>query len=423
MNAADVGPVPDSQRTQSAFDLFNIFAAANIVATTMQVGASLAGGVSLRTMVVLVALGALAGSALVAALAPLGPRLGVPSVIAARAALGLRGAGLVAVILYVTNFAWIAVNNVIAASACARVAGGPGSLQVWVVALGIVSTAVVAMGPRAVSLADRFAVPLLLTVGALITVAVLRIAGSAPAAAVMAPLPWFRGLDIVIGYQVSWILMFADYSRYTRSERGSAAGVFLGLFLTSLWLMPVGFLAARAAGSSQPGEMVRALGLGWPGAILIAVATITTNFVNIYLSSLAWKSLFPRVSDQWAVWTTGLVGTALGLFSGAWLSRYADFMLVLGSVLVPVGGVLVAHYFVLRHVVRADDLYDSSGPYGRHLGFSVPGLLAWGLGALAYALAGEHGATLPSLVTSILVYVLAVRWMAGIRSQELGARN
>jgi purine-cytosine permease-like protein len=34
---------------------------------------------------------------------------------------------------------------------------------------------------------------------------------------------WSRGLDVVIGYQVSWILMFADYSRYTRSARGSAA--------------------------------------------------------------------------------------------------------------------------------------------------------------------------------------------------------
>ena len=55
-----------------------------------------------------------------AALAVVGPRLGVPSVIAARAALGMRGAGLVAALLYVTNFAWIAVNNVIAASVGAQ---------------------------------------------------------------------------------------------------------------------------------------------------------------------------------------------------------------------------------------------------------------------------------------------------------------
>jgi len=32
--------------------------------------------------------------------------------------------------------------------------------------------------------------------------------------------------------------------------------------------------------------MLAALGLGGAGAILLAVATLTTNFVNIYLSSL-----------------------------------------------------------------------------------------------------------------------------------------
>jgi purine-cytosine permease-like protein len=41
VDAADLSPVPEAQRTQSAFDLFLIFAAANVVATTMQTGAAL----------------------------------------------------------------------------------------------------------------------------------------------------------------------------------------------------------------------------------------------------------------------------------------------------------------------------------------------------------------------------------------------
>src|SRR5262245_45713110 len=114
MQAVEIGAVPPEKRTQPAFDLFLIFAGANIVATTLQVGASLAGPLPWREAFGLILAGSLGGSLLVAALSPIGPRLGVPSVIAARAALGLRGAGLVAGILYVTNFAWIAVNNVIA---------------------------------------------------------------------------------------------------------------------------------------------------------------------------------------------------------------------------------------------------------------------------------------------------------------------
>src|SRR5512140_1899746 len=108
MQAADIGVVRDAERTQSPLDLFLIFAGANIVATTLQTGASLVPAFSLKTALVLVAAGSLLGALLVASLAPIGPRLGVPSVVAARAALGFRGAAAGAVVLYVTNFAWIA---------------------------------------------------------------------------------------------------------------------------------------------------------------------------------------------------------------------------------------------------------------------------------------------------------------------------
>ena len=171
MQAADIGVVGEADRRQSPLDLFLIFAGANIVATTIQTGAALVPAFSFRTAGLLVAVGSLAGALLVAALSPLGPRLGVPSVVAARAALGFRGAAAVALVLYVSNFAWIAVNNVIAASACARVAGGPGSERAWAIGLGLLATAIAAGGPRAVGLADRVAVPLLLVVGVLFTVA------------------------------------------------------------------------------------------------------------------------------------------------------------------------------------------------------------------------------------------------------------
>jgi cytosine permease len=403
MNAADIGPVAAHERTQRGVDLFVIFAGANIVATTLQVGAALAADYGATAALVLIAVGATGGSLLVAGLAVLGPRLGVPSVIAARAALGVRGAGLVAAILYVTNFAWIAVNNVIAASVGSRLFGGPAAMPLWVIGLGLVSTAVVALGPRAVGLADRVAVPLLLLVGGVITWAVLQAPPAVAHVAAVAPHgSWCRGLDVVVGYQVSWILMFADYSRYTPSERTSAVAVFLGLLLTSLWMMPLGLAAARVASSSDPGAMMAAIGLGWAGAVLMVLATVTTNFVNIYLSGLAWKSLFPKAGEQWSIWSIGMVGTLLGLSYGSWLDRYADVMMVLGGVLVPVGGVLLAHFRLRRITTRVADLYDVAGPYR---GALLPGMVAWASGALAYYLASPWGGTVPALVTAIAVYL------------------
>ncbi|HEV8269193.1 MAG TPA: cytosine permease, partial [Thermoanaerobaculia bacterium] len=342
------------------------------------------------------------------ALSPLGPRLGVPSVVAARAALGIRGAALVAVLLYVTNFAWIAVNNVIAASACSRLAGGPGSEKVWAVALGLLATAVVLGGPRLVGLADRVAVPMLLLVGVMLTIACLRLPKETLHAPGSGGVSFMRGLDVVVGYQVSWLLMFADYSRYTRSAVKGTAATFLGLALTSLWFVPLGFLAARAAGSSDPGAMVAAVGLGGWGALLLTLATLTTNFVNIYLSALAWKSLVPKTSDTASILAIGVVGAALSL-SSVWLESYASFMVFLGALLVPVGGVLLAHFFVRRIPTEVAWLYDERGPLARHGGFSWPGLLSWGLGAAAYVLATPIGGTLPALVVSVAAYALLAR--------------
>jgi len=408
VNAADIQPIAPAEQTQSPLDLFLIFVGANVVATTFQVGASLSSSFDPAATMALVGVGSVAGAALVAALAPLGPRLRVPSIIASRPALGFTGAGLVAVLLYVSNFAWIALNNVIAASACARVGTawiGPaaGSQTVWALVLGLVATFVVWLGPRAVASADRVAVPSMVVVAIALTIACART--SAPtAAAPLIPMTWWRGLDVVIGYQVSWILMFADYSRYTRSVRGSAAAVFLGLAVTSAWMMPLGAIAGRAAGSNDPGAMMNAVGLGASGALMLTLATLTTNFVNIYMSSLAWKSLAPRTSDAAVVWSIGIIGTMLSAMPGVWLEQYTNFMMLLGALLVPVGGVLVAHYYVGSPVLNAafvDDLYEPSGPFR---GVSVAGVVAWAAGAAAFYASGSLGGTLPALAVSILVY-------------------
>jgi hypothetical protein len=69
MHAANLSPVPPAGRTQSGWDLFLVFAAANIVATTLQVGASLGAGLSPGRLFLAVGIGSVVGAALVAALA------------------------------------------------------------------------------------------------------------------------------------------------------------------------------------------------------------------------------------------------------------------------------------------------------------------------------------------------------------------
>jgi NCS1 family nucleobase:cation symporter-1 len=413
MRAVDLSPLHEHEQTERPVDLFLIFVGANIVATTLQVGASLPATLGLGTALGVIAVGAVAGAALVAALAPIGTRLRVPSIVAVRATLGFSGAQTLAFLLFITNFAWIALNNVIAASICVRLTN-VGTAGLWATAIGLLATLVVLAGPRAAGLVDRIAVPLLLLSGGVFTLACWRApwpawsTGDAPSGDLL------RGLDVVAGYQVSWLLMFADYPRFVRSARGAGIAVFLGLALTALWFMPLGLIASSVAQSSDPGAMVFALGLGWWGAMLLALATLTTNFVNIYMSALALRSLRPAVPDGAAVWLIGAVGAVLSLLSNAWIEQFAGLTLLLAGAFVPIGGILLAHYFVLRRPVRVPDLYDESGPYSMGSGWSVAGTAAWMLGALVFYIAQPIGGSLPCLAASMLIYIVLARRRDGL---------
>jgi NCS1 family nucleobase:cation symporter-1 len=412
MRPVDLSPISPDQQTESPLDLFLIFVGANIVATTLQVGASLPGSFSLTTGLSVIVVGAVAGAALTACLAPIGSRLRVPSIVAARAPLGMAGAQTLALILFATNFLWIALNNVIAGSIATGVTG-LGTPSIWSTALGVAATVVVWGGPRAAAIVDRIAVPLLLIAGAVFTAACLRVDWPAWPAATPPVGDLVRGLDVVTGYQVSWLLMFADYPRFTRSPRAASVAVFLGLALTAIWFMPLGFVGAAVAGSSDPGVMVRALGLGWWGAALVTLAALTTNFVNIYMSSLALKSLRPQMGDTAVVWIIGGVGAVFGLLSTDLLNQFAAFTLLLGALLVPVGGILVAHYVLLRSIVRVEDLYDTAGPYARGDAWMRAGLPAWVAGAVTFWASAPIGATVPALVVSIGTYAALRRQPPG----------
>ena len=126
----DLGPVPLERRTASVLDVLLVFAGANIVTTTLVTGGSVGNAFSWPRTVLVIVVGTLAGVALLALLARrLGPRFGLPTMVLLRQPFGDRGAEAISFLLLITNFAWIALNNVIAARALAGIVLG--SARSW----------------------------------------------------------------------------------------------------------------------------------------------------------------------------------------------------------------------------------------------------------------------------------------------------
>ncbi|HUP23820.1 MAG TPA: cytosine permease [Thermoanaerobaculia bacterium] len=397
----DLEPVPFERRRASFLDTAVVFAGANVVATTLAAGGTLGllapGKVGLWAL----AAGLLVGTLPTAILARLGPRRGLPTMVLLREPFGALGAAAIAALLVVTNFAWIALNDVIAARALQGILGGDERL--WALLAGTVAALLALGGPRLMALFGRFAVPLMAIVGVALTLALVR---SAPAVAATTPaagaVAFLAGLDLVVAYQVSWSLMFADYTRFQRSERSASLAVLVGLSATSAWLRVVGMFAARA-GSNDPAEMI--VGLGLPAAALVAIvlSTLTTNFVNIFLSALALRTLLPRVRPVAAVLLLGGVGAILGALRSDLLDRYAAFMGILATLLLPIVAIALVHWFV-RPVPPRDDSPPRVG---------VPAATAWVAGAITYTVASRvldgAGSTLPTLLLAGTLYAVLSR--------------
>jgi NCS1 family nucleobase:cation symporter-1 len=407
----DLNPVPRHKQTASFWDVAALFAGANIVTTTLVTGGSLAPAFSFRQTLGLILVGVLIGTAPIAVLGRLGPRFGLPTMVLLRHPFGRRGAALISLLLIVTNFAWIALNNVIAAEAFGALLGGP--RWFWSLTVGGVAILIAIAGPRAMALFDKVAVPLLIVVGAGITWALFAGPGrEALGRAGTGSLSWLAGLDIVIGYQVSWSLMFADYTRYQANERRASRAITLGLTLSSLWLMVIGAGAGIVGGGNSPTDMILALGLPAGALLLMGLSTITTNFVNIYLSSLALKNLWPAAPEWETVFAMGGLGTALGLLSPSLLDRYAGFMGWIATLLLPLLAVAIAYFFDRRRS-PGDSTAASRRSPGVAPAWRLSGMTGWLAGVLTYQLLTRlpwrWGATLPTLAVAALVYLATRR--------------
>jgi purine-cytosine permease-like protein len=88
-------------------------------------------------------------------------------------------------------------------------------------------------------------------------------------------------------------------------------------------------------------------------------------------------------------------------------------MVLLGSVMVPVGGVFLAHFIVLKRPIDVTAIYDQA----RQRAFNVGGMIAWVAGFIVYRVAAPIGATLPALATAMIVYLLLARTAAGREAQ------
>ncbi len=331
-----------------------------------------------------------------------GAREGLPGMVLLRPALGTRGSYVPTVLNILQLVGWTAFELWAMALVASRVTGpvfGLDSFYLWLGVAVLVCLALSLGGPVVVvrRWMSRFGVWVVVAVAGWLTVRLLTAGDlgelwSRPGTGGF-PTFW-GGVDLVIAMPVSWIPLVADYNRFARRGISSARGTFLGYFSANVWFYSLGALLVLSAGAPAPSvsgiaDGIVAVGGGTLLLVALLVGETDEAFADIYSAAVSSQNLVPRLNQRAAVVAVSAIGVALAswLFSlpDEGVLTYEFFLLLIGSIFIPLFGVFLADYEVLRRRrYREDALFDHRGPYRYAGGFSLAAVGAWGLGFVVY---------------------------------------
>jgi NCS1 family nucleobase:cation symporter-1 len=439
-----IRPVPASLRTLTGIDVAVLWGDLSIGLLVLLTGALLVPALGLPSALAAIAIGTLVGCAPLAIVGRAGAREGVPAMVLFRSVLGVRGSWFptvanLAQLVGWTAFEFWAMTRV--ADAVALDLFGIDAPGLWLAVVAVVCTGLALAGPifTVRRWLARFGVWVVAAVAVwltfrLLTVADLGALWSAPAAG---GLPFWLGVDLVIAMPVSWLPLVADYDRFARSERAATVGTYAGYAIGNAWFYALGVLLVLAAGSSPDvldiGTTIAATAGGGVVLVALLVGESDQAMANVYSSAVTVQNVAPELPQRWLIIAVGAAGTigAAALADDAALTL-ESFLLLLGSVFVPLAAVFLADWGV-RHRGRygADALFADAarGVRWRAIAPWIAGFVAYqwcapspvnwwqdlldrSLGALGLPVplaGGALGGSIPGFAVAFAVALLVLR--------------
>jgi nucleobase:cation symporter-1, NCS1 family len=356
-----IEPVPPDHRRLSGFDFAVLWGDLSIGLLVLVTGALLVPSLGFPKALLAIAVGSAIGCIPLALVGLAGAREGVPGMVLFRPVLGVQGSYIPSVLNIVQLVGWTGFEFWAMALVANRMLHV--SYWFWLAVVAVVCTALALGGPILVvrKWLERFGAWVVAGVGAWITIKVLTNAdlGTVWHQAGTGGYPgrFWLAVDLVIAMPVSWLPLVADYNRFARRDVSSAAGTFWGYAAGNFWFYTLGALLVLGAGLTDVtpgglGQAISALAGGWIVLLALLVGETDEAFADIYSAAVSSQNLQPRLRQRGVILGVAAAGVALAAWLGnrptLAIGNYEYFLLLLGSVFVPLFGVFVADYFVLR---------------------------------------------------------------------------
>ncbi len=454
----DLAPVPPARRTWRAGSYAALWISMSACVPTYMLASSLVGGgMDWRQAILTIFLGNAIVLVPILLNAHAGARYGIPFPVLCRASFGTVGANLPALLRGLVACGWFGIQAWIGGEAIHKILGVfyPSMAGAATNSLGItpsqfacfmafwaVNMWVVWKGIDSIRLLLSIKAPLLIALGIAFLVWAHRAAGgfgpmlSQPSA--FAPgqpkagqfMAFFiPGLTGMIGFWATLSLNIPDFSRYAASQRDQVVGQALGLPLAMAFYSFIGVAVTSATvvifGRTIWDPLDVLVQFRNPAVLIVAMAAlcVATLATNIAANVVSPANDFAHLAPRWITFRIGgLITGVVGILMMPWKlladpSGYIFTWLVgYSGLLGPVGGIMIADYFVL-HRMRLDvaALYDPDGRYRYSGGWGLPAVAAFLAGALPNlpGFFAQVGAISAARVPAVFLEIYSFAWFAG----------
>ncbi len=341
---------------------------------------------------------------------------GLTTVLMARFSFGSVGSRWVDFILGFTQIGWYAWGSALMAQLLNSLAGVPESWN-WLIILfftyGFCSTAY--MGYKAMDWLSRIAVPAMIVLMVLsLSVAAGDVGGFAglQAQAIGDPLPVNVAITIIVGTFVSGGTQATNWSRFAKSGKAGFIATLIAFFLGNGFLIFSGAFCAKVYGEPDIVKVMATQGLLVWGLILFFFNMWTTQDNTIYAFSIAGSNMFRTRKRTLLV--LGGATFALVLALGGIYEMLVQYLILLGTFIPPIGGIIMADYWVNR----GGEFPALSEPQPA---FNWAGIIAYvAASAIAYFTNASGWGIVPlnGIVSALVIYVVLTKLIPAPQSQS-----
>lgn len=287
----------------------------------------------------------------------IGCDLGVPSVIASKAAFGAQGARIfISLIWAVTAVGWFAIqceecglsfanllSNNLGVNFPATV-----SILIWGIIMGLTGV----FGFNAMEKLNAIAIPLLVIasiIGVIMAVHTFGTAGYSnhtvdPANA----MSMMDGITLVVSLGAFGACASPDFTRYQKNRKETVRSNVIGYAVMEVLMIMLGALLTLFAGEYDISVVFITVGLPVIGVTALMLATWTTNTANVYSGGLYIVSLFNAKDEKRALLTAAIGAIAIIITILGVASDMVNTLNLLGNLTLPATGAIVGDYYLIR---------------------------------------------------------------------------